>query len=205
MAQKTTAVNRELDRSYYLAHPKSTRATPIQVSQLYDTDARFPTYQGKAAETRHLIGYCRILAHRHRFGDRRPGWPRRNPVQFAAGHPLYRQEHIYLPLLTTCFDALAAFHASCVAPVFDPVLCRDSMRTFLVSNAQIHDLWRAGRPADEARVAPFHIRPKHHMLMHLVEDQIQYFGNPASCWCYADEDFCGVWEKGLCQYARPAD
>ena len=29
-------------------------------------------------------------------------------------------------------------------------------------------------------------------MVHLVEEKILLFGNPASFWCYRDEDFIGV-------------
>ena len=35
------------------------------------------------------------------------------------------------------------------------------------------------------------IYPKHHMFLHVVEDQIKVAGSPSECWCYADESAIG--------------
>ena len=33
--------------------------------------------------------------------------------------------------------------------------------------------------------------PKHHLFIHIVEDQIATCDNPREHWCYGDEDFIG--------------
>ena len=40
--------------------------------------------------------------------------------------------------------------------------------------------------------APFHIRMKTHLLLHLALDQINRWGSPRNAWCYRDESFVGA-------------
>jgi hypothetical protein len=44
---------------------------------------------------------------------------------------------------------------------------------------------------------PFPLRPKSHLLQHLVEDKIKIWGSPSGFWCYRDEDFIGT-VKTIC-------
>ncbi len=39
---------------------------------------------------------------------------------------------------------------------------------------------------------PFHIRPKAHLLQHLVQDKVPLFGAPSGFWGYGDEAFVGA-------------
>ena len=36
------------------------------------------------------------------------------------------------------------------------------------------------------------IYPKHHLFIHLLEEQMMTIGNPIECWAYGDEDFIGA-------------
>ena len=38
----------------------------------------------------------------------------------------------------------------------------------------------------------FHVRPKAHVLQHLVEDKLWLWGSPSQFWCYRDEDYVGA-------------
>eukprot|EP00959_Pyramimonas_sp_CCMP1952_P471716 9498862-Pyramimonas_sp.AAC.2 len=44
--------------------------------------------------------------------------------------------------------------------------------------------------------------PKHHLFIHCAEDQIEAHGNPASHWCYGDEDEIGGATEAA-RFARP--
>ena len=75
------------------------------------------------------------------------------------------------------------------------------MYVFLQSLKFLHDLWRVGVPEDQQKNLPFHLRPKCHVLQHLVEDKLCLWGSPASFWCYRDEDFIGV-VKGIARKTK---
>ena len=75
------------------------------------------------------------------------------------------------------------------------------MYTFLESFIALHDMWRAAFPDHLHDKLPFHIRPKAHMLQHLVEEKIVLFGSPNAFWCYGDEDFVGV-IKVVCSMSK---
>ena len=61
------------------------------------------------------------------------------------------------------------------------------MYLYLQSMAGLNSLWRPD--GHEEETTPFVLRQKTHVLQHLVEDHIPRYGNPASFWCYRDEDF----------------
>ena len=87
---------------------------------------------------------------------------------------------------------------------FDEHLCRDSMFTFLRSLSGLNTLWREGLPAESAKRQPFHIRPKCHLLQHLVQDCVPLFGSPSRFWCYRDEDYVGAIKRICAKTKAPA-
>ena len=46
------------------------------------------------------------------------------------------------------------------------------------------------------------IYPKHHLLLHCLEEQVQTAGNPMWCWCYCDESEIGA-AKALAKSLHP--
>jgi hypothetical protein len=36
------------------------------------------------------------------------------------------------------------------------------------------------------------MRPKAHVLQHLVQDKLKLWGSPSQYWCYRDEDYVGA-------------
>ena len=65
------------------------------------------------------------------------------------------------------------------------------MYQFLQCLDALNKLWRAGLPVGEQAALPVHVRPKAHMLQHLVEDKLALWGSPARFWCYRDADYVG--------------
>ena len=44
---------------------------------------------------------------------------------------------------------------------------------------------------EQRQKMPFHVRPKIHMTQHLVDDQLDLWGNPRNLNCYMDEHYIG--------------
>ena len=65
------------------------------------------------------------------------------------------------------------------------------MFQFLQGMGQLNHMWRQGLADNLVSAQPWHIRPKSHMLQHLVQDQLDSWGSPSAFWCYSDESFVG--------------
>jgi hypothetical protein len=182
------ALNADLNM-YYDAHQDQglSKVTPLTMSQLFAKDPGYPFLKAKAAETRHLIDFCRSLAHLHQSGnDRRPAF------QFKRGNRLEHHSVLHGDLLVSLFDGLHRYASACAAEPFAPEECRAGMLEYLQALKGLHDLWRLDLPVAMHKPLPFHIRPKAHACQHLVQDKIDLFGNPNSFWGYRDEDFVGA-------------
>ena len=160
------------------------------IQQIVSKTLKYPCLKAKAAETRHLANFCVLLANAHRHG----GFGRPT-FRFRATHFLSGREDAHSGHLCNVFQGLADYHAACAAEPFVKDDCTRSMYRFLQSFKELHDMWRDGRSLMEQTVAPFHMRPKAHMLHHLVEDQLKLWGSPIRSWCYRDEDFVGSVKK----------
>ena len=66
------------------------------------------------------------------------------------------------------------------------------MLGFLQSMASLNRMHREGVPEGERAALPWKLRPKAHMLQHLVCDQLRLWGSPSGFWCYGDEDYVGA-------------
>lgn len=65
------------------------------------------------------------------------------------------------------------------------------MYKFLQSLEALNRLWREGLDIAQHSPQPFHVRPKGHVLQHLVEEKVEMWGSPSAFWCYSDESYCG--------------
>ncbi len=66
---------------------------------------------------------------------------------------------------------------------------------FLRKHCELHDRTR-GLPTGQARAIvrderPWRIKLKHHLFLHLVEEQVLELGNPRAYWTYSDESLMG--------------
>ena len=52
--------------------------------------------------------------------------------------------------------------------------------------------------------APFHLRMKTHLLLHLALDMLERWGSPRLFWCYGDESFVGTIKKIAGMSRHPA-
>ena len=98
----------------------------------------------------------------------------------------------HLELMVAVFQGMERYCRSLSTEPFDKAMCADGMTLYLTSFASLSQLWRQGRSASESIRLPWHIRPKCHLLQHLVLDHIHVYGSPAKFWCYRDEDFVGL-------------
>ena len=97
---------------------------------------------------------------------------------------------------------MVLYMSSCVEP-FSPAGCREGMYRFLQAMESLNTLWRVGLDAADAAKQPFHLRPKAHVLQHLVMDKLSLWGSPSQCWCYRDEDFVGAVKRLAAKTKHP--
>ena len=175
--------------NFYTAHPGLTKLTPLSLSQLSSGKeaGNYPTLKAKAAQTRHVTEFCLVLSYQHQLGA-----PWRAPFAFGRTHRLSGREAEHGALLVDMCEGMARYHRACGRVPFDAENCKAAMYRFLRAMAGLHRMWREGLPLAEVSSQPFRLRPKCHMLMHLVSDQLQLWGSPSSFWCYGDEDFVGA-------------
>lgn len=190
----------ELLRDFYAAHHELglSKVFPT-INQIIGKEPGYPYLKAKAAETRHLTEFCRTLASMHRHGGAgRPAFA------FKTTHYMAGREAEHLAHLEAMFQGLSGYHRSCTAEPFVASDCKAAMYLFLCSFHALHVLWRRGCPASEEKRCPFHLRPKAHMLQHLVEEQLNLWGSPVRSWCYRDEDFVGAVKTIASKSKHPA-
>ena len=192
----------DLLNEFYRApeNKKLTKITPLVHSQVVADKPGYPFLKGKAAQNRHLAEFALQFANKHMHGaPAQGGRPARAPFKFAPRHRLHGREQEHLDLMLRMFRGMASYTRSLLAQEFDATACKNSMLEFLDALGGLHSLWREGLPLDSAlrKTAPFHVRPKAHMLQHVVLDHVPCYGSPAKFWCYRDEDFVGR-VKSIC-------
>ena len=199
-AMKLRRLNVEL-AEYYASNTERgfSKIGYITYSMLWTAKKGYPYLKAKAAQTRHLAEFGLALAHRHLRGA-----PGRAPLRFGRGHNLHERHDEHCQLVVEACEGMVGYHRACGADRFDPVACRTSMYRFLQSMSALHALWRDGLTVRNQTVQPFHLRPKIHILQHLVEDQLLLWGSPSRAWCYRDEDFVGAVKLVASRSKHPA-
>lgn len=190
------AVNKDL-ALFYRAHPGLSTVVPLHLSQIKSTKPGYPFLKCKAAQARHLAEFAFVLAQRHRHGGGgRPAF------SFSARSHMAPRKEAHLDLLVELFRGMLRYCRSLAAARFDPEECKLGMLQFLGALGALHSLWREGVSGEDIGRLPFHLRPKAHMLLHLVLDQLQVHGSPAATWCYSDESFVGSIKRvaGTCKH-----
>jgi hypothetical protein len=190
-------LNKDIN-TYYAANSdrKLSRATPLVWSQLFGEKPGYPYLKAKAAETRHLCDFALLLAQRHKHGDANHA-----PFVFKANNRMAPHQQTHLDAAVAMSVGLCRYHDSCSALPFDEETCKAALYMFLQNFKILHDLWRTDLPEDLWRHLPFHMRPKAHVLQHLVEDKVGMWGSPSEFWCYRDEDYIGV-VKGIARKTK---
>ena len=84
------------------------------------------------------------------------------------------------------------------------IACEQAMLKYLDGLSALHELWTGGLDAKLAARQGWHLRPKAHLVQHLVSDTIKIFGSPSSFWCYFDESFVGRAKKIAAMSRHPA-
>ena len=187
MAVGLQSLNRDL-KSFDSANPDLDISSvyPLALTQIIAQKPGYPYLKCKAAQTRHLAEFGLQLARRHRNGD-----ANRNPFAFRRGNRLSDRTAEHLDALVAMFEGMVRYHQACRAVPFVEQECRAGMYRFLQALAALHRLWREGLPEARRDNLPFNLRPKAHVMQHLVEDKLCLWGSPADFWCYRDEDYIG--------------
>ena len=118
-------------------------------------------------------------------------------------HRLAAYSAEYRVLIVGMSTCLHRYHDICMAEPFDVAACRASMHGFLEALAGLRLLVRRGLAPELQGGQPFPLRPKAHMLEHVVDDKIQQWLSPKNFWCYADEDFVGIIKRIAVQTKHP--
>jgi hypothetical protein len=189
--KKGLAALHEMLENYYKANRQCgySRILPT-LRQIRSKDPGYPYLKAKAAETRHLANFCLSLAYLHKYGGMG-----RESFKFKSGHRGHRlagREDEHLGNLVRVFKGMADYQRELAVVPFSPDRCEGAMYRFLAGFKVLRLLWATGLSPQEERQAPFHLRPKAHMMQHLVQDQLPLWGSPVRSWCYRDEDFVGA-------------
>ena len=97
----------------------------------------------------------------------------------------------YRQLIVVMATMMYRYHEACSVEPFDIAACRNSMQSFLEALAGFRLLCRRGLPAQQHAVQPFHLRPKSHMLAHLVNENKMLSG--------VHQDLVGVLRRRCCR------
>ena len=161
-------------RDYYAANDdvNLTRLQTVTAAMLRAKEG-FPTLKAKAAETRHVVRFALIISRLHASGA-----PGRAEYRFRAGSRLRGDSEAYRRFVVLCFEGLVEYQMACNRVPFDEGRCTHAMLQFLQSYGALSRMWRRGlEPAEAHHKLPWHVRPKAHILQHLVMDKIQLWGS----------------------------
>ena len=199
-AEGLESLNEMLNAYYKLCKTQTgNRVTPLTWSQILSADPGYPFLKTKAAPCRHLAEFGLKLAYMHAMGtDSRPAFC------FKAGSHMQGKTQAHLDLLVDLFRGLERYCRCLKQEPFEEQVCQSSMFLFLKSMAALSKLWREGREENELKRLPFNVRPKCHMLEHLVLDFVPVFGGPSRFWCYRDEDYVGFIKRICAKTKHPA-
>jgi hypothetical protein len=191
-------LNAEL-KAFYAANPGLSSVVPLQYTQLFPARYGYPYLKCKAAETRHLADFGLLLARRHAAGD-----GTRAPFRFPPRHRMSGKEAQQSAMMIAMMEGMVDYHAACRDPEFSAAATRAAMYKYLDALGGLHRLWRDGCPADQLAGLPFVLRPKSHLMQHLVEDKVPLWGSPANFWTYRDESYIGAVKKIALKTRHPA-
>ena len=178
-------LNKDL-KSFDQANPELDISSvyPLVWSQIQGAKPGYPYLKCKAAQTRHLAEFGLQLARRHRSGD-----ATRSAFSFRPLSRLGPSTMAHRDALVAMFEGMVRYQQSCRAEPFVEEDCKQGLYRFLEAFVVLHRLWRDGLPEDLQARLPFNLRPKAHVMQHLVEDKLCLWGSPAGC--YRDEDYIG--------------
>ena len=188
-------LNAEL-KQFYAAHAGLSQIH-LTANMIKGQTGSYPTLKSKAAECRHLAKFAVVLAHRQASGA-----AGRAPFHFPHGR-LGAYSGEYRLLIVQMATNLDRYHESCMVEPFVVADCQNSMHAFLKALTDLRLLFRRGLAAAFHGKQPFPLRPKGHMLEHLVDDKVPMWGSPKSFWCYGDEDFVGIIKRIALQTKHP--
>ena len=157
----------------------------------------YPTLKAKAAQTRHLAMFGLVLARMQAVGT-----PSRPAFSFRPNSRLGGRSGEYRVQIVRVFEGLVGYQEICDRVPFDSGACAEAMLRFLQACESLSHLWREGLADPEGHnKLPFHLRPKSHVLQHLVLDKVLMWGSPNEFHCYGDESFIGG-IKTICSMSK---
>ena len=130
---------------------------------MFKRPAKSPKMQAKAAECRHLVPCVLFILS--------------NLVPLASPHEKTRQQRVM---------HLAAVYAELQN-------WTEGSGAKIAEHGRRHCLLYAemGRRAEQDPWVVWRVYPKHHLFLHIVEEQVGAEGNPKDSWCYLEEDAIG--------------
>ncbi len=126
---------------------------------------KYSFLKSKAAPVRHVADFALQFAYNHALGTQE-----RPVFAFGRNYRLHGREQQHSDFLVSMFRGMEWYVRSLHEAVFDERVCKDSMFVFLRSLAGLNALWRVGLSAEEQKRQPCHIRPKCHLLQHVIQD-----------------------------------
>ncbi len=88
-----------------------------------------------------------------------------------------------------------AFYESLETEPWSATATSNFGRAFVRACCELHDEARGNRASPRPMVRdelPWPFKPKLHLFLHLVEEQVLELGNPRDFWTYSDETLMGV-------------
>ena len=147
---------------------------------------RYPSLKCKAAQARHMAPFALHLANLHAHGDHR-----RPPFQFPPGHRLIASVAEHRARALNVFEGTSEFYQAIDVDDMSEHIAeaKAAMHKILDNLKVLSNMWLTACPPLLRSRQPWHVRQKAHMLVHLVEEQLELFGSPRQTWCYTDESF----------------
>jgi len=132
--------------------------------------AKAPRFKGKAAESRHMLKCVRQVLETYMTP--------KNDYQRMRLHCVQHLDDFYQELIDW-------------VPGISNARCATLARRHLTLYAELGQVHLAANDWQDKGWFKYRWYPKHHLFIHIVEDQIATCDNPREHWCYGDEDFIG--------------
>jgi hypothetical protein len=137
----------------YRAHEGLTKVTPLSMSQIVGGGSPpAPSLKAKAAQTRHLVPFCAVLAQQFKHG----GVLCNSPFRFRRNHRLAPRVEHQNNLLVSLFTGLQDFVEASANEPFDQVSCKAGMYRYLTSLSALNLMWTRNVPESLHNAMPFH-------------------------------------------------
>ena len=127
------------------------------------------------------------------------------PLRFRPGRRLHGRSEEHNELQVQVFRGIVGYLEAMNTQPFEAESCKAHMYSCLQGMAALRALWRTDLEDPTLHHgSPWHLRPKAHMLHHLVEEKLPLWGSPKNFWCYGDESFVGAIKNVAAGSRHPA-